>query len=53
MTMSVATLYGLSDELVDRLITKKPTNSSSIWLDLKSSAPGLPGPYLQELNGVY
>lgn len=26
---------------------------SSVWLDLKSTAPGLPGPYLQEFNAAY
>lgn len=29
------------------------TPHSSVWLDLKCGAPGLPGPYLQELNAAY
>lgn len=51
--MSLATYGEVSDELVDKLIKKKSTRSSSIWLDLESGAPGLPGPYLQEFNDAY
>lgn len=35
------------------LISGRHSLSPTIWLDLKSGAPGLPGPYLQEFNAAY